>query len=93
VSKLSAHRVPRDSEARENVGRDAILLPQQTEQDVLGAYVFVPQGVSLMPSEIDSLPSQWRETLEHRRRIVVARRGCASRSRCSAVSVTAAAVR
>jgi hypothetical protein len=75
------------------MGRDAILLPQQPEQDVLGAYVFVPQGVSLMPSEIDSLPSQWRETLEHRRRIVVARRGCASRSRFSVVSAPAAEIR
>src|SRR5581483_6549452 len=62
---LPANALNRDVEALEDAGRQALLLAQQSEQDVLGADVVVLERPRLFLRENHNLPGPLRESLEH----------------------------
>ncbi len=63
---LRAHALDGDVEALEHACRQALLLAQQPEQDVLGADVVVLERPRLLLRENDHLPGPFCESLEHR---------------------------
>jgi hypothetical protein len=62
---LRAHVLDPDLETLENACRDAFLLAQQAEQDVLGANVVVLQRTRFVLREDDDLTRALGEALEH----------------------------
>ena len=74
---LRAHALDGDVEALEHARREALLLAQQPEQDVLGADVVVLERSRLLLREDDHLPGPFCESLEHG--VIPSCRGGASR--------------
>ena len=62
---LGAHALDGDVEALEDAGREALLLAQEAEQDVLGPDVVVLQRPRLLLGEDDHLTGSLCESLEH----------------------------
>ena len=62
---LRAHALDGDVERLEHAGREALLLAQQAEQDVLGADVVVLERPRLLLGEDDHLAGSFCESLEH----------------------------
>ena len=62
---LGAYALHGDVEALEHASRQALLLAEQAEQDVLGADVVVLEGPRLLLGEDDHLSSSLCESLEH----------------------------
>jgi hypothetical protein len=62
---LCAHALDGDVQALEDAGRQALLLTQQPEQDVLGADVVVLERARLLLRENDHLPGAFCKSLEH----------------------------
>ena len=62
---LGAHALHGDVEALQHAGREALLLTQQPEQDVLGADVVVLERPRLFLRENDNLAGPFCESLEH----------------------------
>jgi hypothetical protein len=62
---LCAHPLDGDVEALEDAGRKALLLAQQTQEDVLRADVVVLERARLFLRENDHLPGALCESLEH----------------------------
>ena len=52
--------------------RDALLLAQEAEEEVLGSDVVVAEGAGLVPSEDDDLPGPLGEAFEHGARTYLA---------------------
>ena len=65
-----------DPEGRERACGDALLLPEQPEEDVLRADVVVPERARLLLGVDDDLPGPSREPLEHRRKATCLWRSC-----------------
>jgi hypothetical protein len=65
VLDLLAHRVERDAERLERLGRDALTLVDEAEQDVLGADVVVVQHLGLFLGQHDDTTGSVSESLEH----------------------------
>jgi hypothetical protein len=62
---LRAHALHRDVQALEHAGREALFLPQQAEQDVLGPDVVVLERPRLFLREDHDLAGPFCESLEH----------------------------
>ncbi|GBD46468.1 hypothetical protein HRbin41_01295 [bacterium HR41] len=62
---LRTHALDGDVERLEHAGRESFLLPQQPEQDVLGADVVVLQDPRLLLGEDHDLPCPFGEALKH----------------------------
>jgi putative spermidine/putrescine transport system substrate-binding protein len=73
---LRAHALDGDVERLEDAGREALLLTQQTEQDVLRADVVVLERPRFFLRENDHLPGSLCESLEHLRLVLP---GCGAR--------------
>ena len=63
---LGADLLHRDLEALEHAGRQALLLAQQAQEDVLGPDVVVLEGARLFLRQHDDLARALREPFEHR---------------------------
>ena len=62
---LGAHALDGDVEGLEDAGGEALLLAEQTEEDVLGPDVVVLERARLFLRENDHLPGSLCESLEH----------------------------
>ena len=67
VLDLLTHGVERDAERLQRLGRDALALVDQAEQDVLGPDVVVVEHPRLFLGEDDHTTGTVSESLEHRR--------------------------
>ena len=63
---LGPDLLDRDLESLEHAGREALLLTQETQEDVLGPDVVVLEGARLFLGQDDDLARALRETFEHR---------------------------
>ena len=61
---LAAHGLERDPERLEDVGADPVLLAHESEQEVLGPDVAVPERSRLLLGQDDDLPRALGESLE-----------------------------
>jgi hypothetical protein len=62
---LLSHLVEGDVQGVERLGRDALVLTQETEEQVLGANVVVVEMTGLILCEHHDLAGPLRETFEH----------------------------
>ncbi len=76
---LLAHRFQADAQRFERLGRDALALVNQSEQDVLGADVVVVQHPGLFLSQHHNSSSPVGKSLEHYRRSLTKAVGTATR--------------
>src|SRR6185503_14100325 len=65
ANHLRAHALHGDVEGLEDAGSQALLLAQQSEQDVLGADVIVLENPGLLLGEDYDLPGPFGEALKH----------------------------